>query len=156
MSAKLEFTKVWIDDDMMELSIVVCDGTSTFANKVYVGHQFLREAIVELHAFKGKVYGGIHDLRFGEFGPEYGAGAFHARMHFHERGKLLLTVTMQSRYFDFGKKNVSSEATLYLISEPALLDNFIQSLQAVSEGQHTTAEVEGIGSPWASGRVRGP
>ena len=64
----------------------------------------------------------------GGFGPEYANGAFDARLHFQNRGKILVTIKSQSDYKEFGIKNVASEATLSLISEPALLDNFIDEL----------------------------
>ncbi|WP_217363358.1 hypothetical protein [Duganella rivi] len=133
---------------MVELRVEACDGTSMFSNKVYVGHHSLRETVIDLHRFKDHIYGGLYDLRFGEFGPEYGSGALSARLHFHDRGKLLVSIAMQSEYSDFGKKNVASEANLFLISEPALLDNFIQSLRAVSEGHQNDAQLDGIDSPW--------
>lgn len=133
---------------MLELRIDACDGTSAFSNKVYVGHQNLRDVVGELNTFKDQVYGGIYDLRFGEFGPEYASGAFHARLQFHHRGALLVSTHMQSEYSDFGPKNVASEVNLYLISEPALLDSFIQSLRAVSDGSRIDAELEAVDSPW--------
>lgn len=55
---------------MVELRIEVCDGTSTFSNKVYVGNQDLCNVVVALNTFKDHIYGGLYDLRFGEFGPE--------------------------------------------------------------------------------------
>ena len=148
LKPKLGFTKIWQDDDMMELRIHACDGTSTFSNKVYVGHQNLRNVIRELNTFKDHIYGGIYDLRFGEFGPEYASGALHARLQFHDRGKLLISAYMQSDYSDFGQKNVASEANLYLISEPSLLDNFIQALRALSDGNCVDVELDAVDSPW--------
>ncbi len=133
---------------MVELRIDAHDGTSTFSNKLYVGHQHLREVVGELNTFKDHVYGGIYDLRFGDFGPEYGSGALHVRLQFHDRGKLLVSTHMQSEYSDFGRKNVASEVTLYLISEPSLLDSFILSLRAVSDGDQIDAELEAVDSPW--------
>ena len=37
---------------------------------------------------------------------------------------------------------------LYLISEPSLLDGFIQALRAVSDGHRIDAEFEAVDSPW--------
>lgn len=133
---------------MVELRIEACDGTSSFMNKVYVGHQNLHDVIRELNTFKDHLHGGLYDLRFGEFGPEYAAGAFHARLHFQARGKLLISVRMESEYSEFGRKNVASAASLYLISEPSLLDSFIESLRAVCDGHRVDAELESIDSPW--------
>lgn len=148
LKPKLELTKIWQDDDMVELRIHVCDGTSAFSNKVYVGHQNLRNVVSELNTFKDHIYGGIYDLRFGEFGPEYASGALHARLQFHDRGKLLISAHMESDYSDFGPKNVASEANLYLISEPSLLDDFIQALRSLSEGNCVDADLDAIDSPW--------
>lgn len=133
---------------MVELRIGACDGTSAFSNKVYVGHQKLRDAVGALNRFKDHVHGGLYDLRFGDFGPEYASGAFHARLQFRDRGRLLISIHIQSEYSDFGPKNVASEANLYLISEPSLLDNFIRSLRAISDGHRIDAELEAVDSAW--------
>jgi len=36
MKAKIEFEKVWFDEDIVELRILVSNGHSMFTNKVYV------------------------------------------------------------------------------------------------------------------------
>jgi hypothetical protein len=43
-------------------------------------------------------------------------------------------VMAQSKFSEFGDREVASEATLYLMSEPVLLDNFIPALPRLSEG----------------------
>jgi len=129
---------------MVELRVDVCDGSSSFVNQVYAGHQDLKSAVSGLLRFKDQVSGGLFDLRFGEFGPEYAKGAFHARLHFQQRGKLFVTVKVQSEFEEFGRKEVASEATLYLISEPCLLDEFIVALQALSDGQRDDAELAAV------------
>jgi glucosamine 6-phosphate synthetase-like amidotransferase/phosphosugar isomerase protein len=144
VKSKICVTKIWFDDDMIELSIEVTDGESSFTTTAYVGHQRLREIISELDRFKDHVHGGIYDLRFGEFGPEYAAGAFHARMHFQNLGRIYITVSAQSEFKDFGKKNVASEMTLYLVSQPAQLDNFVLALTALSDGQRDDAVIEAV------------
>lgn len=142
--AGISFTKIWSDDDMVELRIEVSDGRSSFSNDVYVGHVQLATIVAELDTFKTHIYGGLYDLRFGEFGPEYASGAFHARLHFQERGLLYLTVKSQSEFNDFGKKNVASDATLFLKTEPALLDNFIRAVASLSNGAEESAHLEAI------------
>jgi hypothetical protein len=142
--AGISFTKLWSDDDMVELRIEVSDGRSSFSNDVYVGHVQLRTVVAELETFKTHIYGGLYDLRFGEFGPEYASGALHARLHFQERGLLHLTVMSQSEFNDFGKKRVASEATLFLKTEPALLDNFIRAVASLSNGAEESAHLEAI------------
>jgi hypothetical protein len=144
MEAEIKLTKIWADEDMVELHIEVSDGESKFGNKVYVGHHELNEAVAGLDRFKDQVYGGIYDMRFGEFGPEFASGAFHARLHFQDRGKLFITIAAESDYFDFGKKRVASESTLYLTAEPAQLDDFIRELKAVSDGDSDNARLRAL------------
>ena len=45
MRPGIHMTKVWFDDDMVELKIDVSDGTSLFSNLVYVGYPDLTKAI---------------------------------------------------------------------------------------------------------------
>ena len=85
MRSGIHISRVWSDDDVVELRILVADGTSSFSNKAYVGHAALEYAVSSLHVFKDHVHGGLFDLRFGEFGSEYASGAFHARFHFYHR-----------------------------------------------------------------------
>lgn len=140
----ITLTKIWSDDDMVELRVDVSNGRSLFSNEIYVGHEHLTEMVAGLDKFKSHVHGGIFDIELGEFGPEYASGACHVRLHFQERGLLYLTVRSQTDFSDFGKKNVASEATLYLKAEPALLDNFIQNLRALSKGKEESAALEAI------------
>lgn len=134
METGISFLRMWADDDMVELRIEANDGTSTFGIMVYAGHQLLKDTVAGLDRFRHHVHGGIYDLRFGEFGPEYAAGAFHARLHFQSPGNLYITIAAQSEYFDFGNKHVATESTLYMTTEPALLDDFIRALKALSDG----------------------
>lgn len=144
MKPGISFTKIWFDDDMVELRIQVSNGQSAFVNEVYVGHQQLTGLVADLSRFKTHVHGGIYDIAFGSFGPEYAHGAFHARLHFQDRGILFVTVKSQTDFQDFGRKNVASEAMLYLRTEPALLDNFIAEVKEMSEGKRDDVALETI------------
>jgi hypothetical protein len=142
MNPGIFFEKIWSDEDVVELKINSCDGYSLFSNKVYVGHPEMDELIAGLDAFRGHAYGGMYNIEFGAFGPEYANGAFHARLHFQKPGKIYVTVKAQSGFEDFGVKNVASEATLYFTSEPVLLDNFIAELRALRTGLTDEAKLE--------------
>jgi hypothetical protein len=133
--------KTMSDEDMVGLSISVFDGRSLFTNEVYVGHRQLKEAVAGLHRFKDQVRGGIYDITLGQFGPEYGHGGFHARLHFQD-GQLYLTVRTQAAFHEFGVKQVAAEATLYVRSEPAQLDDFARAIRAISDGQRDDATLE--------------
>jgi hypothetical protein len=138
------FKEIWSDDDVVVLKIDSFDGNSLFSTKVYVGHQSLVDLTAELSDFKDKVYGGIYDIQMGAFGPEYANGAFRARLHFSQHSKIHITVEAESEFEDFGRKNVASRATLYLISEPVLLDNFIAELLTLSAGSRDEAKLESL------------
>jgi len=101
---------------MYEFRISSSNGSSIFVHEVYVGYGELDETITGLDQFKEQIYGGIFDIEFGAFGPEYASGAFQARLHFQERGNIFVTIKAQSKFEDFGKKNVASEATIYFVT----------------------------------------
>ncbi|HYJ87697.1 MAG TPA: hypothetical protein VEW46_16660 [Pyrinomonadaceae bacterium] len=142
MNPGIYLEKIWSDDDALEIQIHSSDGASVFCSHVYAGHQSLTNLITELSVFKDHVYGGIYDIQLGSFGPEYASGAFHARLHFQTLSKIHITVKAQSEFKEFGMKHVASEATLYFVSEPILLDNFIAELKALSTGMRNDAKLE--------------
>ena len=143
MKAGIHLTKGWSDNDVVLLTIESSDGKSFFSNKAYAGHGDLDQLVQELSTFKHHVHGGVYDMNFGRFGAEYAAGAFQARLHFQPRGKILASVRAQSEFNEFGTKTVASEATLYLWTEPALLDNFIAELDALRLGKRDDAYLAG-------------
>lgn len=143
MNPGIIFKNIWHDDDMYEFQITSSDGSSIFVHEVYVGYGTYDQMISEMDVFKTHIYGGIYDIRFGEFGPEYASGAYRARLHFQERGKIYVSIDAQSDHEEFGKKKIASEAKLYFVTEPALLDNFIQDLKRLKSGQISEVKLEG-------------
>lgn len=76
------FKREWIDDDMIMLRAEICDGRSLFSTGIYVGFNQLASVAQGLNNFKTHIYGGLFNLRFGEFGCEYASGALDVRFHF--------------------------------------------------------------------------
>lgn len=144
MKPGIRLTRIWFDDDMVELRIDASDGKSLFSNQVYVAHSSLAEVVSQLDTFKDHIHGGVFDLRFGEFGPEYANGAFHARLHFPKPGRLYITSKQESEFKEFSVSKVASGATLYLITEPGLLDRFIGELKALIARTREEAYLEAI------------
>jgi len=70
MKPCIRLIEEWFDEHVVELRVEICDGTSFFVNRVYAGHDQLRNAVAGLRGFQGRIDGGVFDLRFGEFGPE--------------------------------------------------------------------------------------
>ena len=144
MTPSIAIEKVWFDDDVMEFEITMSDGCSQFRSKVYAGYKNLEKLVEDLDCFKSQLFGGIYDMEFGQFGPEFANGAFQARLHFHAegRGHLFITVRAESDWYPFSKSDVASRATLYLKSEPSLLDRFIGELVRVVSGTQDKATFE--------------
>ncbi len=144
MDRGIHIASIWSDDDMVELTIEVADGMSRFANKVYVTYGNFADTIAHLNTFKFQIFGGLLDVRFGEFGCEYGSGAFHARFHFPKPGRLFISCRQESDFGEFGNKTVASCATMYLCSEPALLDRFIDELRRIPGNDDSEAHLEAV------------
>ncbi len=140
----INLERVWEDDDMVELKIDVADGASAFCIKAYVANAQLEAALVDLKELQKSIKGGICDLRFGAFGPEYASGAFEMRLHFANRGALYITCRLESDYRDFSVNKVASHAQMYLRSEPALLDNFVEELRGVIAKERFDATLQGF------------
>lgn len=98
MQKGVSLTKIWSDDDLIELRIVVNDEGSSFSNTVYAGKAMLQHLAHELAAFREHLHLGIKDIRLGEFGADYANGAFHARLRFKGPGKLYVSTHQQSDF----------------------------------------------------------
>ena len=144
MKPGILISKLWFDVDIAELRIRVSDGTSSFSNDVYVAPETLEDAVSSLQVFRNHVHGGLLNLQFGEFGPEFAKGAFHARFHFQLPGLLFVTCKQESEFVEFANKKVASKATLYVKSEPVLLDRFIVEMKELAAKPSAEAELEGI------------
>jgi hypothetical protein len=142
MNPGIKFTKIWEDEDLLELEIQIADGSSLLETKAYIGHSEFNEAINRLETFQDHIHGGIVDIEVGRFGPEYASGAFHARLNFYEKYKIIASCKLQYDFKDFGKKNVASEGTLYFLTAPLLLKSFIEELREMFDGKGKSAYLQ--------------
>ena len=124
---------------MIEVDLSICDGRSTFSTDIYVGFGDLKETVTDMERFKSHVHGGLYDLSWGAFGPEYASGAARIRFHFYHQARLCISSSVESGYFEFGLKKIAHSAEQYFYSEPALLDNFISELALLAQGVRDTA-----------------
>jgi len=139
MDPHLTITYDGSDEDVAELTFEVCDGGSQFLNSAYVGLNWLKDQAAGLATFSRQVHGGIYNLEAGDRGPEYARGAFEARFHYHKPTELYVSTFQQSEYFDFKRTQVAAEATLYLRTEPGMLDEFVRSLKGLERSKGSTA-----------------
>ena len=131
----------WEDEDILQLEIEVCDGSSTVLIAAYEWLDWFATAADGLERFGKQIYGGLFDLEAGNFGPEYARGALAARFHWFKPNRLLIAARLQSDFFEFKGNLVASEAQLFLRTEPALLDRFIDDLRAVHKKQQAEARL---------------
>jgi hypothetical protein len=146
MNNYIKFTKIWSDEDVIELEIKTSNGSSLFTNTVYISYATLEKTVSELDKFKTQIYGGIYDIEFGTFGPEYANGAFQARLHFAIRnsGKIYISVKAETDFEEFANKKISERVELYLKTEPSLLDNFINEMKSLNSNISKDAELKCI------------
>jgi hypothetical protein len=142
MPSSIRISHKWSDEDVAQLEFVVSDGQSTSVTSAYVGLDWAQEVANELKAFARQVHGGIYDLEAGTPGPEFADGAFLARLHWFTPARLLIATRQQSDFFEFKGNQVATEATLFLRTEPALLDRFIDELRALHNHQREDATLE--------------
>jgi len=143
MQPGIHLSKVWFDEDVVELEVGVSDGTSFFSNRVYVGHEHLAEIASVLDEFKHQIHGRLFELRLGEFGWEYANGGFHARFRWTP-SRLYVTCDQESEFEEFGNRQVASRATIYLSSDAAPFDRFVAELQSLVSGASDDAHLEAI------------
>lgn len=144
MKPCMRFIRVSADDDMVVLRVEICDGASLFTNQIYVGHDQLRVTLTGLDAFKDQYNAETFHIRFGKFGAGYASGALDAQLQHGSRGKILISAFAQSEFSQFQDSKVAGEATLYLMSELALLDDFVRAWRELSEGRGDRADLEAI------------
>jgi len=141
MHSYLKFENVWFHNDLIELKITVCDGLNTFQTSVYSNYQVIEANSKKLDQFKALTDGGSTEVEFGGFGQEVEYGGFFSRMKVvpKERCQLLIFAKMETDHFDFGGETVASKAELYLITDAAHLNDFVENLKSIGQHQGNTS-----------------
>ena len=134
----------WSDNDVAQLAFEVCDGVSVFNNEAYVALDWGATAAAALRTFGRQIHGGLFNLEAGQGGPEYASGSFRARFHYYKPNQLLISTRQQSNFFTFKSTEVASEATMFLRTEPSLLDRFIAALPTLDTSDAGQAVLECI------------
>lgn len=126
MNQFIRFQQITSDDDLLEWEIIASNNQSTFCTKIYTGKKNCISILNDLRTLS-KQLNGIYDLRLGGLGEEYAGGAFAARLHFSEiyHSRLFIKIYLETEYFRFKSRMVSSMATMYFVTEPGLFNTFI-------------------------------
>ena len=125
---RIAITRTWSDDDVLQLTFEVCDGVSLFTNDAYAALDWGAAAAAALQTFSRHIHGGLFNLEAGEGGSEYAGGAFRARFHYYKPNQLLISTIQQGDFISFKGSQVAPTATMFLRTEPALLDRFVAAL----------------------------
>jgi len=138
----IRISTTWSDDDALQLQFEVFDGASTSVNSAYAPLDWFSAAANALERFGQQIHGGLHDLEAGTPGPEFAGGAFVARFHWYKPTALFISTRQQSDFFEFKGNQVAREATMFLRTEPGLLDHFVANLRAAGTRQRSDAMLE--------------
>jgi hypothetical protein len=147
MLPRIAITRKWSDDDVAQHTIEVCDGVSVFTNEAYASPDWGAAAAATLRTFGEQIHGGLFDLEAGEEGPEYASGSFRARFHYYKPNQLLISTIQQGDFFSFKGSKVAPTATMFLRTEPALLDRFVTALPALDASDGAQAILECVSLP---------
>ena len=142
MEPRIAIKRIWSDEDLLKLSVQVCDGRSLFVSEAYVALNWGTASGNSLKTLGPQVPGGIFDLEAGNDGPEFASGAFRARFHWFRPTALLLSTTQQGDFFEFKKNQVAPEAKMFLRTEPGLLDRFAAALPSLDRADVEEAVLE--------------
>jgi hypothetical protein len=86
-------------------------------------------------------------LEAGKEGVEYGSGSFLARFHYYKPNELLISTIQQADFFRFKDSQVAPTATMFLRTEPSLLDQFIAALPALDASDGGQAILQCVSLP---------
>jgi hypothetical protein len=131
MLPRITITRTWSDNDVAQLTFEVCDGVSVFTSEAYASLEWGATAAAALRTFGTQIHGGLFNLEAGDGGPEYASGSFRARFHYYKPNQLLVSTIQQGDFFGFKGSQVAPTATMFLRTEPSLLDQFIAALPAL-------------------------
>ena len=147
MLPRITITRTWSDNDVAQLTFEVCDGVSVFTNEAYASLDWGAAAAAALRTFGEQIHGGLFDLEAGKEGLEYASGSFRARFHYYKPNQLLISTIQQGNFFGFKGSQVTPTVTMFLRTEPALLDRFVTALPALDGSDGGQAILECVSLP---------
>jgi hypothetical protein len=147
MLPRITITRAWSDNDVAQLVFEVCDGVSAFTNEAYAPLDWGATAAAALRTFSKQIHGGLFDLEAGTEGPEYASGWFRARLHYYTPNQLLVSAIQQGDFLSFKGSRTAPTATMFLKTEPSLLDQFISALPALDASDGAQAVLQCVPLP---------
>lgn len=117
---------------------------ASFSTHLYLGNETwldIANAVERFDPVSAKASAAVH---IGSFDPRVAGGAVGMRLLARGMEKVLLSVHAQGESFQFGGELVADEASFHLITEPALLDNFVSELRSMALGSTSRATLSAM------------
>lgn len=130
------------DDGFDKYTIVLADDLSRFRMTTYLTHTAIAELAATLGAFASTVAGSTVAFQLGYFEPNVAGGAIQITLSARLRGQIFLAARAESEAFSFDGLVVNNRGSAYLVSQPCLIDRFVDNLLALGRGSTDVAELE--------------
>lgn len=122
--------------------VSISDRTSFFNVFMYIHISSiakLRKALCDLEI---PAHGRNFEFQLGNFEPNVGGGGLRIKMLPQKSGKVLLQISAQSEWFEFYGELVKKNCSMFLVTEPVLIDNFIVSLESLCKYENDFSALE--------------
>jgi hypothetical protein len=128
----IEIKVVYSDEHLVELRVRACNGHFLGTADVYVDHDELRRLAQSFDGFPRNAQDERH-IQLGTFDPSYGGGGTRMRLHcLDSLGHCAISVELRTD----AHAEITGEsqtATLVLVVEPALIDEFIPEFRRLAK-----------------------
>jgi hypothetical protein len=142
LAPRVELQRLWSDEDLAWLTWTMCNGESLFTTHFWASHHDVDGMVQSLELFRTALHQGRWSYHVGGFGTEFAGGALSLEMHTMERGLIVLSARAESESREVAGRRLASEASMYFVTEPGLLDRFVGELAAAAKGKGGTAVLE--------------
>ncbi|MGO1069802.1 hypothetical protein [Lysobacter sp. CA199] len=139
MGKSIAFTKLRLQDGRLDLRIETCDERGVVSCEIHATDRELERFADDLHGFRNVSNQSACEFQLGTFEPESANGGIRIRIRFHAPGTLALTVSQRQAPQEPGGDRVHAAASMHVLSEPALLDDFISQWSGLVAGSRDEA-----------------
>lgn len=138
------------DDGFDSYRALLSDDQCSFNVSMYIAHSSIAALKKQLSDFD--VLQCDHDVEFqlGNFDVNVAGGGIRVKISPREKGRIFLKIFAQSEWFEFNGESVKKVSSMYLVTEPVLIDHFISSLNSLHryETDISILEADDLHSSW--------
>jgi hypothetical protein len=126
----ISFKQLWSDYDLIELEISVSSDGSVFKNTVFTHSEKMEEMIQNMFALSNDQISTLN-IELGSAGSEWANGYTQINMKINSAGLICISTFQQSGFAPTGNDKIADEAKFHVVSEPVLLDYFINKFHKI-------------------------